>query len=238
MELNKLEKNFKEKLNKREINPSEAAWDRLDVMLSLAATSYSEQTNQKQKKKSPWMFVAASILGFLLIGTIYFNTEAGGIKIQNNNLVNQNSISTKTNLNPIKNNAITKINYSKNQVVLIQKRNLKPNTTSKVNEDLVFSNSNIQNQISENSIINQKTEQQTITNQTNPGKVDEQLTLDGKPLNGERKSIQKSNVYVDANILLSQVDGELEISFREKVINKISRNYQTVKVALANRNLE
>jgi len=35
---------------------------------------------------------------------------------------------------------------------------------------------------------------------------------------------------------LSQVDGELELSFREKVIAKVNKNYQTVKVALANRN--
>ena len=43
-------------------------------------------------------------------------------------------------------------------------------------------------------------------------------------------------MHVDAGNLLSQVDGELELSFREKVIGKINKNYQTIKVALANRN--
>ena len=49
---------------------------------------------------------------------------------------------------------------------------------------------------------------------------------------------QKQSVSINANNLLSQVDNELEPSFREKVIVKINKNYQTVKVALANRNLE
>ena len=49
---------------------------------------------------------------------------------------------------------------------------------------------------------------------------------------------KKSNVKVDAKNLLSQVDGELEQTFRQKIINRIGKNYQEVKVALANRNQE
>ena len=46
----------------------------------------------------------------------------------------------------------------------------------------------------------------------------------------------KSKVKVSANSLLSQVDGELDQSFRDKVLNKINKNYKEVKVALATRN--
>ena len=68
-------------------------------------------------------------------------------------------------------------------------------------------------------------------------KSDEQL-LSGLD-NVARQSVnQKSDVKVDAKSLLSQVDGELEMTFREKVINKVSKNYKEVKVALANRNNE
>ena len=45
-------------------------------------------------------------------------------------------------------------------------------------------------------------------------------------------------VKVDAGSLLSQVDGELELTFREKVIRTVGKNYKNVKVALANRNQE
>jgi tellurite resistance protein len=47
-----------------------------------------------------------------------------------------------------------------------------------------------------------------------------------------------AKVKVNANSLLSQVDGELEQTFRQKVINRIGKNYQEVKEALANRNQE
>lgn len=56
--------------------------------------------------------------------------------------------------------------------------------------------------------------------------------------NKENIAVHKSAVHVNASNLLKQVDGELELSFREKVLNQVSKNYQTVKVALANRNLE
>jgi hypothetical protein len=46
----------------------------------------------------------------------------------------------------------------------------------------------------------------------------------------------KSTIKVDAKSLLSQVDGEVEQTFREKVFTKVNKNYKEVKVALANRN--
>jgi hypothetical protein len=38
-------------------------------------------------------------------------------------------------------------------------------------------------------------------------------------------------IKVNASNLLSEVDNELELSFREKVIRKIDKNYKTVKVS-------
>ena len=64
MEPNKFENQFRKQLNEREIKPSEAAWDRLDAMLSVA---------EKKKRKFPWVYIAASVLGFLVIGTVCFN---------------------------------------------------------------------------------------------------------------------------------------------------------------------
>lgn len=46
MEQNKLETQIKEKLNSREIQPSEMAWDRLDAMLSVS----------EEKKQSVFRF--------------------------------------------------------------------------------------------------------------------------------------------------------------------------------------
>jgi hypothetical protein len=66
-------------------------------------------------------------------------------------------------------------------------------------------------------------------------KTDEDLLAD---LNNTtmKSTNSKSTIKVDAKSLLSQVDGEVEQTFREKVITKINKNYKEVKEALANRN--
>jgi hypothetical protein len=49
-------------------------------------------------------------------------------------------------------------------------------------------------------------------------------------------SSKNSKVKVNAQSLLSQVDGELDQSFRETKLERIQRNFKTVKEALVNRN--
>ena len=68
MEPNKLETQFKEKLNSREIEPSEMAWDRLDAMLSV--------TEEKKTRRSfGWLYIAASILVLGTAGMFFFNQK-------------------------------------------------------------------------------------------------------------------------------------------------------------------
>ncbi|MFV5698577.1 hypothetical protein ACM55H_09435 [Flavobacterium sp. ZT3R17] len=228
MERNKLEANFKEQLNSREIKPSEMAWNKLDAMLTVA---------EKPKAKFPWMYIAASILGFLLIGTVYFNQNEDAIKNQKNEVVIQDTVNPKTNVTP----AIVvnpKIEEEKSVVInVVQKTTSKINKTTKLKGESIIINNN-QNQVAEVSISNQKTEQKSIKSQANNVSVDELLAAVENPSKKEKQLNQKPAVHINASNLLSQVDGELELSFREKVINKVSKNYQTIKVALSNRNLE
>ena len=230
MEPNKLETQFKEQLNSREIKPSEMAWNKLDAMLALA---------EKPKAKFPWMYVAASILGFLLIGTVYFNQKEDAIKNPKNEVVIQSAVNPKTTVTP----AIVvnpKIEEEKRVVRnVVQKPTLKINKTTQLKEESIIIKKNLnQNQVAEVSISNQKKEQKSIKSQTNDVSVDELLAAVENPSKKEKQLNQKPVVHVNASNLLSQVDGELELSFREKVINKVGKNYQTVKVALSNRNLE
>jgi len=73
MEPNNFEKDFREKLNKREIEPSNKAWDRLDAMLSVA----EEKKPKKSKKR---LYIAASVVGFLLVGTFFFNQKESAVE--------------------------------------------------------------------------------------------------------------------------------------------------------------
>ena len=80
----------------------------------------------------------------------------------------------------------------------------------------------------EKSIINQK------TNEINSNQPI-QITNETQIATAESK-LKNPTIKVNASNLLSEVDNELELSFREKVIRKIDKNYKTVKIALANRN--
>lgn len=223
MEPNKLETDFRDKLNKREIQPSESAWDRLDAMLTVA-----EET--KPRSNYNWLYLAASIIGFLFIGTIFFSQTEELIDVRNNNVVFENKEINKpieetiqekiptTNPLPIKSESLVFVSNNKN-------------IKSNVKELIVKS----QNPIAKNpktDILN------TIGEQINPLNqdkviIDEQIANVGS---SSKNEIPKTAIKVNANTLLSQVDGELDLTFREKVLKKIDKNYKSVKIALANRN--
>lgn len=218
MEPNKFDNQFKEKLSSREIKPSDAAWDRLDAMLSVS---------EKPKRKFSWLYIAASVLAFLTVGTIFFSQKESVVLNPKDTINTQNEITIKSNETaPI-------LNSSKKSVVVIQetkksisKSNIIPSTNKQLKNN---------NQIVAVSIINQKTEKKSIANPTNALIVEKQIVI-VENLKKENSSDQKSKIHVNPDNLLSQVDGELELSFREKVINKVNKNYQTLKVALDNRN--
>jgi hypothetical protein len=185
------------------------------------------------------MFIAASFVGFLLMGTVYFGQNGNAIENPKNEVVIQNSVTPKTTLVP--SNSI-KLNAEEEKGLVtnvVSKSTSGTNKTPILKEkSIAINNNSNQNQVADVSISNQKSEPKAITSQTNSVSVDELLASVGNPSKKENQLSQKSVVHVNASNLLSQVDGELELSFREKVIAKVSKNYQSVKVVLANRNLE
>ena len=225
MEPNKLETDFQKILNQREIKPSENSWDRLDAMLTVAE-------EKKPKRNYDWMYIAASIIGFIFIGTLFFSQTEELIDVKRDNVVLENKEIKKSSESTIQKQTkiIVSPNISSKSVAVISNKNQK--SKIRITETKLPVHCNVCPE--EKSIINQKAEQLNALNQ-NTVKVDELLTAVENPSKNE---IQKSSVKVDVNNLLSQVDGELELSFREKVINTIGKNYKTVKVALANRNQE
>ena len=228
MEPNKLEKLFREKLESREIKPSEGSWDRLDAMLTVAE-------EPKPKRKFKWLYLAASVVGVLLMGTVFLNQKDAVVDAENK-VVIMDSVSSKA---PEVSTSITvneKSNYRESEHSAIAQSAIpKANKVPISNKESLIVNSN-QSQIPEVSIIHQKTEQKSISIPTNAVSVDELLAAVTSPSKNDSPSSEKSNVRVNANNLLTQVDGELELTFREKVINKVNKNYQSVKVALSNRN--
>lgn len=246
---NKIEDQIKEKLNSREIQPSAQAWDRLDAMLSVAE-------EKKTKRSFGWFFIAAGILVFVSAGIFFFTqnsleinkdttvveTEVSKDSIQKQNII-QSPIIEKNQENPVaastenQNQKSNNQNNSNSAVSIInQKSNQKQTNNPLINRDkkIEFQNSSDVALKDLPKIID--TKEIVISRPKSNTMSDEDLlaSLD----NVAKKTNIKSTVKVDARNLLSQVDGELDQTFREKVIGKIAKNYQEVKVALANRNQE
>ncbi len=248
MEPNKLENQIKEQINARKIQPSEMAWDRLDAMLSVAE---EKKSTRLPFLSSRFIGIAASVLVLVSLGLFFFNPkekaaqpdnkvvvkEKSNNKINNNDKVNDNSLNTskqKQQVAEIKNQqskignqkSSPSFNLSTNRQVINPKTSGKPIINPK--QEVFFSK---QEAVAQKELPEVSSEK-PLASKPSTVNVDELLaSVEKTP-----KLNAKSKVKVNANSLLSQVDGELDQSFRDKVLNKINKNYKEVKVALATRN--
>ncbi len=240
MEPNNFEKEIRERLNSREIQPSSQAWDRLDAMLTVA--------EEKKTKRSFFSFkyigIAASVLVFVTLGLFYFN-QKNTTTIETQNTV----VETETKETPNSKLQIPNIENKQNNEVVVsnekartinpksRNQNSKPiiNQKTDVNQSVIV-NQNQQEAIVNQEIVSPKQEEKAIK-KTSIVDVDELLASVEKDRKTNIK-INKSDIKVDAKSLLSEVDTELDMSFRERVLNTVNKNYKSVKEAVANRNHE
>lgn len=223
MEQNKLDNEFRSKLQQRTINPSPMAWDRLDAMLSVAE-------EKKQPKKRTWMYVAASFLGFLLVGTIFL--KQGSDKGSNTVIKNTDAVVAAPSATKESDASALPITETPAQMhgqpaqvaevkqkTQTQKPIMVPKIT-KADAPLIIME---QEAVAENNV----NEKQPIANDA------DQLLDNALAQNqaGGRKSIK-----VDSKSLLSSVEGELDQSFKEKAFQGAVRNFNTIKTSVANRN--
>lgn len=236
----KLENQIKEKLNAREIQPSEASWNKLDAMLTASE-------NKKEKKNSFLSFkmigIAATLLLFFTIGFNY-SSKNETVKPTENSIANQtitkdsiqknqeNSIEEKSNNSIIPNKSTQ--HFAQTQNPKPATRNFTPATRKSQPESLhpqPVTNIEIVQEIpKEKELIIEKVNTNKIT--VNPNAL--LASVETKRAN----NVIPNKIKVDANIMLGKVDNELELTFREKVIKKITKNYKEVKVAIATRNQE
>ena len=239
MERNKLETQIKEQLNAREIQPTEMAWDRLDAMLSIAV--------EKKTKRFPWLSfqfigVAASILIFVSLGLFFFNQKEILVAPENNigineevikdkvNTINSNSSIDNEGLNGFDKKEPQRTNELKSEqkaiIAQTEKSFNQNNQKTTINEEI--------NQEKENQLHNQQVveliepKKEFISSNPSTTNVDVLLAAAKK----ESKSNITAKIKINANSLLSQVDGELDQTFREKALNRISKSYKEIKVAL------
>lgn len=237
MEPNKLEKQFREQLNSREIKPSEMAWTKLDTMLS---------ATEKPKAKFSWLYVAASFTALLLIGTAYYNSRENAIENQKNGVVIQSPVAPKTKSIVLDstNLKIEEESFSNKKTGRINNKLIDITQKSKIAEKSLNQNQTAEVSISDpykknDSMISSENNQSLAKNKYVSA---EKLLAEISNTKFESKTtdhISKNNskqILVNPNRLLSDVETELNQSFKESALDRLNKNFKTIRTVLVNRN--
>lgn len=237
MEPNKIENHFKEQLNAREIKPSEMAWDKLEAML--------DAVDEKPKRSFKWIYAAASIAGFLLISTIYFN-RIETVKIDKDLPI---VLEQKTDTNHLEEQKIISKSVLHEQ---IQKRTAKIQRVAASNIAPKKQLNQLKNKEALPAINNLK-EDSAIVNSSEDKNY--QLASKNKYISAEQLLAEVSNtkfeakvtnktietrkaVSVNPNDLLLNAETELNQSYRESALDRFNKKLNAVKTVLVNRNYE
>ncbi len=225
MEPNKLENDFRDKLAQRTLKPSPMAWDRLDAMLSVAE-------EKKKPKKRTWMYLAASFLGLLLMGTLFLKQGSSEIDTtvkSNDAVVATPSAKSTDNTGvaaPIVETVTEMPAAISNQPVQVAEVKHKPASTKTVADPQV-KNEILPAVMQNNEAIAENIQEKPLVNDA------DKLLAESLSQN---QGNTKRSIKVDSKSLLSSVEGELDQSFKEKAFNGAVKNFNAIKTSVANRN--
>ena len=249
----KFEEQMKEKLDQRNIKPSDSAWETI--------ISQMNSTNESRKKNSfLWYGIAAGFIGIILVSVVYFKGQDDAINDQYN-VVDTEKLTVPTE------KALPEKSGGEQQLILGVKANSdvgkEPENT--MGDALV----NVQNhkeghlktKPNENAPIDiaKRAEGEGLTAQTNKvidSKIAQlveqmdfleqrQVELTDAEIDTLLKKAQQEILQeqlfikgnsVDAMTLLTQVEGEMDQSFRDQIFDALKDGFFKVRTAVATRN--
>jgi hypothetical protein len=240
MESNNIENQIKNSLQNRELQPSAKAWDRLDAMLTVAE-------EKKVKKVFFWnpkyLAIAAA---FVLIGTLVF------INADNSKIKETNSVVNKEN---------EPIQLKENNAIILPELQQQVATTETINtaekeERIGRTQTNQKGLPNQNSILSQQINHQSknvLDNQTTNQELAEAIIPKAKEnktilsvsdadllamVDNASKTNHEKTIQINSRSMLFQVTSEINQEYRETNFQKLKRNFETVKVAISNRNIQ
>ena len=256
----KFEDNLKDKLEQRQLQPGEDAWNKLQAQLDAHDT-------QKNNKGFRWLGIAAGFAGLLLVVAFFFNS---GEETNTPQVVDTEQIDTTQADTFVTNNEKTVEEATGDETKEEKKEAVKEKTGEKpalkkqmeqeqkklipektdqavadvINDtkapvDTPQAEKVAENLTFEEQKINEvvaqinalKEKQETVTEE----EIDALLDAAQKEISG-KKIYNASTKTVDAEALLQDVEDDLERSFRERVFEKLKVGYKNVKTAVAERN--
>lgn len=230
MEPNKLENDFRNKLNQREIQPSEKAWDRLDAMLSVT---------EKKKPNRTWMYIAASFLGFLLVGTLFFKQSEVEIEKTNQVITLEEKNNTEKEITPVK-TFEKPFELKSQQAIVNHKIHQKSSEKSELAKNEVAVEKIVKEEFSIEDVKAQEVAQQIAELSQSGKEVTDQEIND--LLNKAKRDIAKQRILknstqkIDAMALLLDAEKGLDNSFKQRVFELLKDGFKETKTFVAERN--
>ena len=256
------DKNIKNKLEKRSIQPSENAWNTL-------ANKLNKEENKVNNKGFWWLGIAASVVGILFIANFYFNNTTDNIapivvetqddiieesqnKIPSEYIMADDTViiektvtSTETSKNQDDNSKMEIVHPQRvNPLVSMPSEAISNNTIVQSENETPPESQTINKMKSENITFEEQKVQEIVAQIQ--GLEDNNSTIAeaeiDKLLEQAEKQIRLKKLYnetkktVDANALLQGVETDLEQSFRDKVFKALKTSYKSVKTAVVQRN--
>lgn len=248
METDKFEKHIKTKLQEREIHPSENAWSKI-----------SSELNDDTAKKKPvylWMGVAASVVVLIGVALFYFN----GSDVVNDISVEIVDIEKEDTLEEVI--AKEPVTFKEEQVVLVETNTKAESVAVEIEKykipevqenktlndaveiavvENVSSEKTTSKLIVSDEIINSKIAAivaQVDVLEQNSAVTDAEVDSLLKRAQDEilRDRIFNTDKSVDAMALLTEVEEELDQSFRDQIFNSLKAGFIKVRTAVADRN--
>lgn len=255
MEPDKFEKYIKNKMGEREIPPSNEAWDKI-----------SSQLNSPKKASNPnyfWVGIAASLLILVSLSLFYFNSSNEIEGVENNKVVNTEDSDSNNKINE-EDKTIDLYKNVPDAIVMeeeTEKNNINPTSENEgvkpksdlVQEDLSDTNSLAANIDSVE--LPEKTLELIMPKDILNAKIAEVIAqvdaieANGKVSDGEvdslllnaQKDILREKLFdqdrtVNAMALLTEVEDELDQSFRDQIFESLKAGFLKVRTAVADRN--
>lgn len=247
-----LENNIRESLENRRIEPSPQAWEKLEALLD---------KKQPKRKAVFWYYMAASFMGILILGSVFFSSTNSN---ENKELVNENTEKVEKQFEILpetpsfeavvsekkeeRSEAIKKSNKDGLKIIPIKEESI---VDSEIAENEAFHEAP-KNELKpsseaeplhnrENYLIEEKVDEvvasiktmQKDNSQVTPAEVEILLVSANKKIQPQRMLQTPS---IDAVSLLEEVEWELDKTFRDKVFDALGNGFQKLRVAIAERN--
>lgn len=247
---NKFEKHIKKELQEREIQPSASAWESLSERLT-------DETSKPKKRGYFWYGMAASFIGVLIVSIMYFNAassanttvvkivdttdETFGAKVDSEMVTGKDIEETvvendKINASPtnvLKTTDKSPILELKVQIATVGELNMvKDSAVEKAVMPNDFKEEIINTKILEIVAAVDSLEQNNTA--LTDAEVNNLLRNAQEEILGDKLFSQ--NGSVDAMALLTEVEDELDQSFRDQIFESLKTGFLKVRTAVADRN--